>query len=414
MTEHIYTEYIYTERIYYEQAYQTECSAVVVKIDQINQHTALLLDRSVFYPTSGGQANDTGKIAEQAVVDVIVDEQGAVWHLLAHDAIAPTIGQSVDCKIDWARRYDHMQQHAGQHLISQVFYRLFAYETVSVHFGESESTLDLDVPAIEAAQLEAAEHHANQLAYSALPIRAYIVDEADLASIPLRRAPKVSGKIRIVEIDGFDYSACGGTHTRTTAEILPIKFIKQEKRRNQTRLTFLCGKRAVRDYEEKHRLLTTIAGRFSTEITQTVPLLDRLIAQNRELQGTVEALTTQLLRAEAATLYSQAEMHNGIRVLTLAEGQRDLAAIKTLAQLLTEQPGMVALFACASGDKATLVFARSADLQPHMGNLLKSTLQRFGGNGGGKPEFAQGGGAMWEQAQAMLAFAREQLKIMTG
>ena len=146
-----------TERIYYEHAYQTECESMVIECGQRNGYPALQLNRTVFYPTSGGQPNDTGQIASEAVVDVIVGDDGNVWHLLTENASIPTVGQTVDCIIDWDRRYDHMQQHTGQHLISQVFYQLLGYETVSVHFGETESTLDLEVPTIEFAQLDEAD-----------------------------------------------------------------------------------------------------------------------------------------------------------------------------------------------------------------------------------------------------------------
>lgn len=396
-----------TQRLYYDASYQTTCEATVTQIRNLNGHSAIVLDQSIFYPTSGGQPNDLGQISEWSVADVVVGEEGEVLHLLADGTTLPAIGQVVQCAIDWPRRYDHMQQHSGQHLLSQVFFQLFGYETVSVHFGEKESTLDLDVETLEAAQLEAAERFANEVAYQALPIRATIVDEADLSSVPLRRPPKVSGKIRIVEIAAFDFSACGGTHTHTTAEIAPIKLIKQERRRGQTRLTFLCGKRAVRDYSDKHRLLTAIANYFSTESSQTLAMVERLGAQNKELQDKIETANKELLRYEAATLLQHATRQAEMQIVSRVEAQRDLTSMKILANLLLEEPNVVCLFACASGEKATLLFGRSANLQSlHMGNLLKQTLQAFGGNGGGRPELAQGGGGAWHRAQEMLDYAR--------
>jgi len=399
-----------TQRLYYDTSYQTTCEATVTQICNTKGRSALLLDQTLFYPTSGGQPNDTGQIAGLSVVDVMVDEAGEVLHLLAQSTGLPTIGERVSYTIDWPRRYDHMQQHSGQHLLSQLFFRLFGLETVSVHFGDKESTLDLDVESLDATQWEEAERIANELAYQALPIRAYIVDEADLSSVPLRRPPKVSGKIRIVEIENYDFSACGGTHTRTTAEIAPIKLIKQERRRGQTRLTFLCGKRALRDYIEKHRQLTSIAGYFSTEIGQSSAMVERLGAQHKELQTAVETLTKQLLHYEAQHLFEHAVVKADLQIVTLVEEKRDLQSMKILTTLLTERPNVVCLIACASGDKATLLFGRSSNLQMlHMGNLLKQTLQAFGGNGGGRPEFAQGGGGAWSKAQEMLDFAQKLL-----
>ncbi len=211
-----------TERLYYTDAYQTEFDAHLVAITEVNGQPAIVLDRSFFYPTSGGQPFDTGVLGGWHVVDVSVTENGDVLHILDAALPSATLGQALHGAIDWRRRYDHMQQHSGQHLLSQIFYRHFGYETISVHFGDTESTLDLDIAALEFAQLDEAEQIANEMVYATLPIKAYFVTDNELAKMSLRRAPKVTGQIRIVEIDQFDYSACGGTHVRTTAEIGPI------------------------------------------------------------------------------------------------------------------------------------------------------------------------------------------------
>ena len=221
-----------TERLYYTDAYLTEFDAAVVAVTQLEGRHTLVLDRSAFYPTSGGQPFDTGRLGDYAVVDVAADgmtDGGTVYHILDRAADPALVGQSVHGRVDWPRRHDHMQQHAGQHLISQVFNRLFGYETVSVHFGEEDSTLDLDAAEVRPEQLDKAELMANDLVFRSLPITAYFVGDADLERIPLRRPPKVSGQIRIVEIAGFDWSACGGTHVRTTAEIGAVKFVRQTR-----------------------------------------------------------------------------------------------------------------------------------------------------------------------------------------
>ncbi len=187
-----------TIRLYYDDSYCTTFAATVTAVGEAGGRPAVQLDRTFFYPTSGGQPNDTGTLADAGVVDVLVQDD-ALWHVLAESpALEP--GQVVTGSIDWPRRYDHMQQHSGQHLLSQVFYRLFGFETVSVHFGAAESTLDLDAAMIEADQLASAEQEANRLAYAALAITAYGVEQEALAAVPLRRPPKVSGMVRIVEI----------------------------------------------------------------------------------------------------------------------------------------------------------------------------------------------------------------------
>jgi alanyl-tRNA synthetase len=393
-----------TIRLYYDDSYCTTFDATVTAAGELGGRPAVQLDRTFFYPTSGGQPNDTGKLDGVDVVDVLVQDDG-LWHVLA-DSTTFQPGQNVTGKIDWPRRYDHMQQHSGQHLLSQVLYRLFGFETVSVHFGAAESTLDIDAALIEADQLVAAEQEANRLAYAALPITAYEVTQEALAAVPLRRPPKVTGIVRIVEIAEFDYSACGGTHVHTTAEIAPIKIVRQERRRGQTRLTFLCGLRAVHDYAEKHRLLVAAAGVFSTDIAAVPALVQRSLDQTRELQRQVDTLTEQIVTYETRELLAEAAIDGNLRVVQKVYVDRSVDALKQAAALLRSQPQTLALLGAQSGGKLTLLFGRSDDLALHAGNLLRDTLKAFGGNGGGRPELAQGGGVDPAQAAAMLDYAR--------
>jgi alanyl-tRNA synthetase len=335
-----------------------------------------------------------------------------VYHLLDAPPKLPLdlqAGSRVHGVIDWPRRYDHMQQHSGQHLLSQIFARRFEFETVSVHFGEEESTLDLDAAVVEAAQLEEAETAANDLVYAALPITAYVVDERDLARVPLRRPPAVSGQIRIVEIAQFDYSACGGTHVHTSAEIGLVKLIRQERRRGQTRVTFLCGKRALADYDRKHRLLTQTAALYSTDVGQVPDLVARSLEQVKDLQHRIDELTTRQLAYTAQELIAAAQPIGEARVVT-ALVDLPVDAVKTLANLLQAEPRTIALLGSAAGGRATAVFARSADAAPHMGDLLRAALAALGGRGGGRPEFAQGGGVPPEQLDELLQSARRQLQ----
>jgi alanyl-tRNA synthetase len=402
-----------TIRLYYDDSYCTTFTAAITAVGEIDGKPALQMDRTHFYPTSGGQPHDTGRLALAGapapaegvdVVDVVVQDD-AVWHVLG-SAAAFAPGQAVTGEIDWVRRYDHMQQHSGQHLLSQVFYRLFGFETVSVHFGPQESTLDLDAPALEADQLAAAEQEAMRLVYAALPITAYAVAQAELASIPLRRPPKVTGTVRIVEIADYDYSACGGTHVRTTAEIAPLKIIRQEKRRGQTRVTFLCGHRAYHDYAAKHRLLVETAGVFSTDLGAVPGLVQRSLDQNRDLQRQVDALTEQLIGYEVAGLLAGAQAVGHVRSVQKVYSDRSVDALKQTAALLRAQPQTLALLATVAGGKLSLVFGRSDDVPLHAGNLLRDTLKAFGGSGGGRPEIAQGGGGNPAQAETILAHAQ--------
>lgn len=392
-----------TTRRYYDESYCTSFDATLLEVVEYQGQPALLLDATYFYPTSGGQPNDLGTLGGCRVVDVVALD-GQVLHVLAADATPPAPGP-LHGVIDWSRRFDHMQQHSGQHLLSQVFFRELNAETVSVHFGASESTLDLDVAELTPGQLAHAERVANDLAVTALPIIATMVDEHDLAAIPLRRPPKVTGQIRIVEIQAFDYSACGGTHVRSTAEIGAIKLVRQDRRRGQTRVTFLCGKRALADYIHKHDLLVQAAAHYSTDVDQVPELMGRGLEQVKTLQRQVDELTTRLIGYEVGEVLASAQPVGDLRVVVQAWDDRAVDALKTLANLLQAEPGVVALLATTQNEKTTLVFARSADVDRHMGNLLRDTLKAFGGGGGGRPDFAQGGGIPPAQADAALQYA---------
>lgn len=397
-----------TERLYYTNSYLVEFDANVVAIAVQNDRPAVQLDRSVFYPASGGQPHDTGWLNGQRVLDVII-EDGVVWHLIDGDATIFSLGQAVHGAIDWPRRFDHMQQHSGQHLLSQVFERLHGYETVSVHIGEKENTLDLDAATLDPTQIDAAERLTNEQVYAALPISAYFVDEADISRLRLRRPPKVKGSVRIVEIADYDFSACGGTHCHSTAELGPIKIIRTERRRGGMRVTFLCGARALDDYLRKHRWLTAIAGQFSTDPAETPALVERNLAQMKELQRRVDELSVRLLGYEAQALLASAPTLGGVRLIAHNSAELDASGLRTLASALVALPGVVALLAGTSGGKLSLVFARSVDIDLHMGNLLRDAMRQFGGSGGGRAGFAQGGGQP-DQVDDILAFAQTQIQ----
>lgn len=394
-----------SERLYYTNAYQTEFQARVTAVSIVNGQPAVILDQSCFYPTSGGQPYDTGMLHGKRVVEVLVNAQGEVVHLLAEPLPEETVGELIHGVIDWPRRYDHMQQHAGQHLLSQLFYQQFGFETVSVHFGATDATLDLDTPEVTPAQIQAVEDAAMQLVYATLPIKAYFVSDNDLPTIPLRRPPKVSGTIRIVEIEGFDYSACGGTHCRSTGEIGPIKLTRLERRRSQVRITFLCGKRAWQDYQVKHTLITSAANLFGNEVGQVPALIQRNLGQLKEAEQQIEAYQEALLAAEATQLLTTATIIHSYRLLTRLFTDRDITTVKRLAAQLQQQQGVVCLFGVLQAEKVTLLFARSADVAVHMGNLLRDALQTGGGKGGGRADFAQGGGIAAAQGESLLTLS---------
>ena len=394
-----------TKKLYYADSYATEFDATVVALTVVDDRPTVLLNETFFYPTSGGQAHDIGMLGSSNVVDVFVDENGDVAHVLDKVPAAVQIGQSIHGQINWQRRYDHMQQHSAQHLLSHVFHELLGYETVSVHFGAVDSTIDFDAESLTDVHLDKAEAYANDVVYANVPIRAYMRSEAEVASLPLRRPPKVQDEIRIVEIDKIDYSACGGTHCRQTGELGPIKLLRQERSRGNMRVAFVCGRRGLSDYRQKHQLVLDAANLYSTEAALIPEAIARSMEQNKTLIRRVNTLTEQLLLHDAKELTDSAQLVGEINVIAQILSQHKADDARKLALMLQEQPNTVVLLVTTSDEKATAFFARSKDLTLHMGNVLRDTLREFGGGGGGRPEFAQGGGVPSNKAQDLLDFA---------
>lgn len=393
------------ERLYYKDAYCADFAAQVTGRLVHQAQPAVRLDRSAFYPTSGGQPHDTGTLNGTAVVDVQVGADGAVLHLLAEPLPEETV--SVRGQIDWPLRYDHMQQHSGQHLLSQVFFRLLGLETVSVHFGDTLNTVDLEGPALSAAQLADIETAANEIVWENRPIRAYWVDEAARAKAPLRRAPAVQGATRIVEIGKFDWSACGGTHVRRTGEIGLISLARLEKHRGRSRVHFVCGRRALADAAARRALLAETAGLLDSSVHDVPALVSKQQEALRAAQRELKALREELVEYRARELLAEAEDAGGLRLVAREVEDSDPAAVQGLARALVTGPGVVALLGCAQRGKGTVVFARSEDCSLHVGNLLRDTLRQFGGGGGGRPDFAHCGGVAAEELSDALGAAAE-------
>lgn len=390
------------KRLYYDDAYTTAFEAKVVGTAHVDGRLAVLLDHSFFYPTSGGQQHDLGRLNNAAVIDVQINAEGEVLHVLAHPLAA---GTQVSGQVDWERRYDHMQQHSGQHLLSQAFFHLLEVETLSVHFGEPVCTLDLDVEELSQVQLTTVEDHVNAMIWENRPIYHYWITAADLERVPLRRPPKVSDNIRIVEIEGYDWSACGGTHVRRTGEIGAIALLRTEKIRRRCRVHFLCGGRVLLDYRTRRTLLANVAALLDTHYEQVPDLVAKLQNQNKELDQQVRGLQEELLGFRSRALLESSRFVGTVRIVAQVQEDLDPNALKGLAQLMQAEPHTVALLCCKRGDKGTAIFARADDVDLNAGELLQDVLREYGGGGGGRPDFAQGGGMAAETLDAVLATA---------
>ena len=348
------------ERLYYEDAYRTNFVAQVAERLTFEGQPAVRLSESAFYPTSGGQPHDTGSLNGTAVVDVQVGADGAVLHLLAGPL--PEETSSVNGQISWPRRYDHMQQHSGQHLLSQVFYRELGLETVSVHFGDALNTVDLDGPLLSAAQMGTVETAANEMVWQNRRIRAYWVSEDERAKVPLRRAPAVQGSTRIVEIDKFDWSACGGTHVRRTGEIGLVSLVRIEKHRGRSRVHFVCGRRALEDAGMRRGLLAETAGLLDSGVQDVPELVAKLQEALRSTERELKVQQEALVEYQAREMLARAETAAGVRLVAREMASSEPALVQKMARALIAEPGVVALLGCAQRGKGTVVFARSQDL----------------------------------------------------
>jgi alanyl-tRNA synthetase len=398
-----------TIRLYRTDAYLKSFTARIVQQVEHEGKPALILDQTAFYPTAGGQPNDQGELNGVQVIDVIEREDGEILHVLnsLHPSPLPS-GEGAGV-IDWPRRFEHMQQHSGQHVLSQAFVRVANLDTIAVHIGEDENTLDLPAPKITAEMIERAELAANEIVMRDLPITAYEVTDADLPRIPLRKAPKVTGLIRIVEVQDYDWSACGGTHVRNTAQIGLIKITKAEKRGNETRITFRCGVRALRDYARLNDATIALQESLSASRYEVLPAVQKLMAEAKAGSKALQDAQTKLIGYEAQELLASTPvLEDGSRRIVKACENRDANALRLLAKSLTAVPKTVALLG-ASGEKCALVFARSKDADGDMNVLLRQAFTVLSpdgkAKGGGSADFAQGGGTPATLAQVQAALS---------
>ena len=373
-----------TSRLYYTDAYTTAFDARITELSADGRR--VYLDRTAFYPTSGGQPFDIGSLGGTSVADV-VDEDERVAHVLAAPLPGHAVGDSVRGEVDWQRRFDHMQQHTGQHLLSAVFSDLFGYETVSVHFGADRSTLDLDVGAIDSAQLGKAEQRANEIVWENRSVTVGFENSASATG--LRKPPPREGTLRVVTIAELDRSACGGTHVRATGEIGAITLRGSERVRKQTRVEFLCGARVIRQARADFDALSAIALSVKASIVEAPALV---AAQNTELRDAVAArrrLEGELAVHEARGLYEGASpTAGGVRVAIVRRESGSLEDVRPLALAFASSSRAVLVATVAS--PATVLVAASDDAGIDAGAVLKTAVVAAGGRGGGSPRLAQG------------------------
>lgn len=377
-----------TERLYYDDPHSTEFDATVVRIAPRDRQRAVWLDRSSFYPTSGGQPFDTGSLGSNRVVDVEDDDDGDVVHVV--EGSGPLeVGQRVHGVVDVARRLDHIQQHSGQHVLSAAIVRLLGVPTVSFHLGADTTTIDV-ARELTAGEMARVEDEANRVVWEDRPVSIRYASAEEAAAMPLRKEPVRTGRLRLIDIENFDLSACGGTHVRRTGEIGVIAIAGWERFKGGQRIEFLCGRRALTRFRMLRDSTTAAVRLLSVLPADLAGAIERLQADAKEQKRSMGALQLELARHQAVEFAAQAETHaRGRLILKILD--LDANGLKTLALSIVSAPGFIVILVSRSAP-ALIVAARSADIAVSCQEIVAAMTGQFGGRGGGKPDLAQGGG----------------------
>ncbi len=380
-----------TKRLYYDNAYCVAFQAKVIDRFVLDNHQAVILDQTCFYPSSGGQPHDTGRINGAQVVDVYVRESdNAVVHIIDGNVMS----DHSEGEIDWKRRFDHMQQHTGQHILSQAFVRIAKAPTLSFHLGADIATIDLPKDGLTPKLVEEAEILANEIVWDDRLIHSRYVSQEDIEEISLRKVPDLNGdQYRLIEIEDFDLCACGGTHVSRTGEVGIIKIVKSEGRGDELRIEFHCGRRALNDYREKNKVLNNLSAEFTTSFNELESSVARLRAEAKASRNSLKRKTKQLIAFEVEEMLRSARAdEDALTVITKIFLDRDLEEIRMMANQIVRNPNCVALFGL-TGKRDQLVFASSEEIRIGMDQVLAQVLQKLeDGSGGGSAKFAQGSG----------------------
>jgi alanyl-tRNA synthetase len=404
-----------TQRLYYSDSHLTEFDATVVASEEIAPaRVGVLLDRTAFYPTGGGQPHDTGTLAGARVVDCIDRADEGILHVVEGGSSSFVVGSRVHGRVDWARRLEHMQQHTGQHILSQSLVKLFDAPTRSFRMLERVCEIDVELGDPSDEKIERAVDLANEIVWDDRAVRALDVTPEEAARLPLRKDSARVGSLRVIEIEDFDFSPCGGTHTRRTGEVGCLVVRSWERAKGMTRIEFAAGSRALADYRLANRTAREVGALFSVGRDDASLHAARLIEENKRLARRARVLEeiaskveAEELLAEAATGGDAPARAGALQIVARVFEGRDAESLKRLASAVASHAGAVALLGAREGDEARLVFARATDARGDMSALMREACALLEGRGGGRAELAQGGGQnVARLAEAIEAAAR--------
>lgn len=390
-----------TQRLYFQDPYQRKFSARVLERTLRGEHPALLLDQTCFYPESGGQPADSGTLNGVCVLDVF-EEGERIYHVCEGDVP----GDEVEGEIDWERRFDHMQQHAGQHLISQGAVRLFGATTLSFHLGKEASTVELDKASFSDEEAGKLEELANRAVFENREIRCRFLSEEEVDAVPLRKPPKKKGVIRVVEVADFDWTACGGTHPRSTGEIGIIKILRWDRIRGHVRLEFVCGKRALRDYARKHRDLRDLSNRLTIDDREILPAFERILQEVKDQKKLIKKLKKELIQHQAEKMIQQTEKP----ILQAVFTDRTIEDLRHLALTIIKKGAYIVLFGLRKEDRGHMILACSETLDLDLRDLVPELTSLIRGKGGGRASLVEIVGERKENLEAALQKASEMIQ----
>jgi alanyl-tRNA synthetase len=394
-----------SERRYYDDSYTARFAGAVSGVGEHAGRPAVELAETWFYPESGGQLADQGSIGSARVLDVQVDDDARVWHVVD----TPPSGSGLSCELDWSRRFDHMQQHTGQHILSAAFERLKQASTLSSTLGAEKSVIEVGLADVDWRTVEAVEEAANRVLWEDRALVLHWTDADGIAKFPLRKPPKVTGRIRVVEVPEWDWSACGGTHTRRTGEVGAIKIVGWEKLRGNVRFTFLCGGRALRDHAWRTELLLDAAKRRSSSERELIAHLERALDERDELRKKFAALSARLIADEARAAVGQPP-----RPVAVLADQRSREEVRLFALQCLEAGAPWVISAAAAPDPTLVVGRAKADTALDLRTFVPELLAAARGKGGGSPDVITVAAADAAGAQAAFALVRDKLAAHAG
>jgi len=389
-----------TNKLYYEHPNIQSFNAKVIE----QQHDYVVLTETAFYPTGGGQPNDIGHLNGVEVTNVEIIE-GEIRHFLNNPL--PENTTEVHGQIDWKRRFDHMQQHAGQHILSAAFEKLFGFQTISFHLGKDTVTIDLNIPAVTESQLAEVEYLANQIILENWPIETKWVTEEELSNYNLRKATSLKENIRLAIIPDYDYNACGGTHPVSTGQVRVIKILQSEKQKKFVRVEFICGERILLHLHRKHQILVSLVSTLSTPEDKIMNATKHLLAQNSALEKQLVDLSNSLLTYEAKELRE----NTGGNTITHILENRSMQELQKLAKLvIQETPQSICILVSNNEDKLQVVAAKGSAVQQSMKELIADILPNINGKGGGNEQMAQGGGLKILTSEQLIEKAKSYIR----